>query len=95
MCLKKQSIAETIKLRKERFYEIKRKEKNINNELFKAYFTDYQSPCIIYKKLSEIENASLNQIWVNLIKKVWTKFKKIFDDVPKDENLYLKLKRLK
>ena len=41
---------------------MKLKEKNINNELFKAYFTDYQSPCIIYKKLSEIENASLNQI---------------------------------
>ena len=35
------SIAERIKLRKERFDEIKRKEQNINNELFKVYFTHY------------------------------------------------------
>ena len=56
------SIAERIKLRKERFYEIKRKEKNINNELFKAYFTGYQSPSNMYKRLSEIENANLNEL---------------------------------
>ena len=38
------NIAERIKLRKERFDEIKRKEQNLTNELFKAYFADYQSP---------------------------------------------------
>ena len=38
------SIAERTKLRRGRFDEIKRKEKNKNNELFIAYFTDYQSP---------------------------------------------------
>ena len=32
------SIAERIKLRKERFNEIEKTEQNINNELFKAYF---------------------------------------------------------
>ena len=44
------SIAERIKLRKERFDEIKRKEQNRNSELCKAYFTDYQSPSNMYKK---------------------------------------------
>ena len=43
-------IAERIKLRKERFDEIKRKEQNRNSELCKAYFTDYQSPSNMYKK---------------------------------------------
>ena len=38
------SIAERTKLRRGRFDEIKGKEQNINNELFKAYFNDYQSP---------------------------------------------------
>ena len=47
----KRSIAERIKLRKERFDEIKRKEQNINNELFKASFTDYQSPSSMNKKI--------------------------------------------
>ena len=51
------SITERIKLRKERFDEIKRKEQNINNELFKAYFTDYQIPSIMDKKLIEAENT--------------------------------------
>ena len=44
------SIAERIKLRKERFDEIKRKEQNRSSELCKAYFTDYQSPSNMYKK---------------------------------------------
>ena len=38
------SITERTKLRRGRLGEIKRKEQNINNELFKRYFTDYQSP---------------------------------------------------
>ena len=38
------SIVERIKLRRGRLDEIKRKEQNINNELFKKYFADYQSP---------------------------------------------------
>ena len=35
------NVVERIKLRKEGFNEIERKEQKINNELFKAYFTDY------------------------------------------------------
>ena len=38
------TIAERTKLRRERSDEIERKEQKINNELFKEYFTDYQSP---------------------------------------------------
>ena len=45
------TITERTKLRRERSDEIERKERNINNELFKAYFTDYQSPSDIYKKI--------------------------------------------
>ena len=45
------SIAERTKLRKERVDEIKRKEQNINNELFREYFTNYYSPSILYGKL--------------------------------------------
>ena len=43
------NIAQKIKLRTESFDEIKRKEQIINNELFQAYFTDYQSPSSMYK----------------------------------------------
>ena len=47
------SIAERIKSRKGKLDEIERKEQNVNNELFKVYFTDYQSPSNMYKKLIE------------------------------------------
>ena len=43
------SIAERTKLRRERLVEIKRKEQNRKNELFKTYFTEYQSPSNMYK----------------------------------------------
>ena len=71
------NIVERIKLRKEGFNEIKRKEQNINNELFKAYFTDYQSPSSMYKKSSETENTKINKTRADLIKKVLTKLKRI------------------
>ena len=70
-------MAERIKLRKKRFDEIKRKEQNINNELFKAYFTDYQNPSSMYKKSSETENTKINKTRADLIKKVLTKLKRI------------------
>ena len=47
------SIAEIIKSRRRKLDEIKRKEQNIDNKLFKIYFTDYQSN--MFKKLSEIK----------------------------------------
>ena len=49
------STAERTKLRREGLDEIKGKEQNINNELFKEYFTDCQNPSNMYKNLSGTE----------------------------------------
>ena len=51
-----ESIAERIKLRKQKLDKIKEKEQNINNELFKKYF-NYQSPSQMYNVLSDTKNA--------------------------------------
>ena len=79
------SIAERTKLRR-RSNEIKRKEQNINNEYFKAYFTDYQSPSNMYKKLSETKSA-VNEVRADSIKKVVSKLKRIIEYAPKDDAL--------
>ena len=42
------NIAERIKLKKEKLDEIKQKEQNINNDLFRVYFK-YQCPSDVYK----------------------------------------------
>ena len=43
-----------VKLRRKRTAEIEEEEeKNINNELFKEYFSNYQIPSDMYKKLRE------------------------------------------
>ena len=78
------TITERTKLRRERSDEIERKERNINNELFKAYFTDYQIPSNIYKKLSR-EKGAVNEVRVDSIKKVLTKLQKTIDHTPKDD----------
>ena len=44
-------IAERTKLRKQRLYEIAKKEKMINKNLFKQYF-EYSSPSDMYKNLN-------------------------------------------
>ena len=49
------SIAERTILKKGMVAEIEKEEKNIDNELFKSYFTIYQSPSDMYKKLHEAE----------------------------------------
>ena len=79
------SIAERIKLKKERFNEIEKTEQNINNELFKAYFIDYQILSSMYKKLSQTGNTEINKTRVDLIKMVLTKLKKIIENKPKDD----------
>ena len=63
------TTAERTKLRRGTSDEIERKEQNINNELFNAYFTDYQYPSSMYKKLSETKGA-VNEFRVDSIKKV-------------------------
>ena len=63
--------------------KLKRKEQNINNELFKRYFIDYQSPSNIYKKLRETEGA-VNKVRIDSTKKVLSKLQRIVDYVSKD-----------
>ena len=77
------SIAERTKLKRGRSDEIRRKEQNINNELFKKYFTDYQNPSNMYKKLSEKKGA-VNEVRVDSIKKVLSTLQRIIDYIPKD-----------
>ena len=62
------NIEESVKLRRRRIAEIEEEEKNINNELFKKYFTDYRSPSDMYKKLRETEGER-NEDQVYEIKK--------------------------
>ena len=50
-------FTERTKLRRERLDEIERKNQNINYELFKANFSDYQSQSNIYIKLSEAKET--------------------------------------
>ena len=78
------NIAERIKSRKGRLDEIERKEQNISNELFKAYFTDYQSPSNIYKKLVETENTKTNKNKADLIKETLSGLQKTIHYVPKE-----------
>ena len=59
------------------------KKQNISNELFKAYFTDYQSSSNMYKKLSETENTEIK--FSKFIKKALTKLKRIIENTPKDD----------
>ena len=66
------SIAERTKLSRRRLDEVKRKEQNINDELLNAYFTDYQNPSSMYKKLSQTKGA-VNEFRVDSIKKVLSK----------------------
>ena len=68
------SIEGRIKSRRGRLDEIKRKERNIKNELFNEYFTDYQSSSNIYKNLSETEGA-VNKVRVDSIEKILSNYK--------------------
>ena len=75
------SIAQRTKLRRGGSDQIGGKTQNLNNELFKEFFTDYQSPSSMYQKLSETKDA-VNEVRVDLIKKVLTKLKRIIDYRP-------------
>ena len=52
-----ENIPERAKLRKQRLDEIKQKEQNIINHLFKECFTDYQSPNDMHSRLSDAEKT--------------------------------------
>ena len=78
------SIADRKKIRIGRSDEIERKEQKINNQLFKAYLTDYQSPSNVYKKLSKAKGA-VNKFQVDSIEKVLSNLKRIIEYAPKDD----------
>ena len=77
------SIAERTILN-EMVAEIEKEEKNINNKLFKNYFTNYQSPSDMYKKIGNTEGKK-NEDQVYAVKKVLNKIKRLIDKVSKDK----------
>ena len=54
-----ESIADRVKLIKEKIAETEKEEKNISNELFKKYFANYRSPSDMYKKLRKAEGKKM------------------------------------
>ena len=78
------SIAERAKVRRERIAEIEKEEKNINNKLLKEYFTNYQNPSDMYKKLRETESTR-NENRVYLTKRVLNQMKKVIENVPENK----------
>ena len=80
--LLERSIAERTKIKRGRLDEIKRKQQKINNELFKVYFIDYQSPSNMYTNLSETKDE-VNEVRVDSIKEILSKLQRIIDYTPK------------
>ena len=70
-----ESIATRVHLKREKIAKIEEEEKNINNELFKKYFTNYRSPSDMYKKLRETEGKKIED-QVYLIQEVLNGMKK-------------------
>ena len=62
--------------------------------MFKEYFTNYRSPSDMYKKLP-MREGERNEDQVYVIKKVLDKMKKTIKKMPKNKNLYSRLKRMK
>ena len=79
-----ENIAERIKLRKQRFNEIKQKEQYINNNLFKEYFK-YPTPSKMYNTLSDTKNTERYNTQVNLIKSSLIDSKKETENASKDD----------
>ena len=78
-----ESVEERTTLRKQRFDEIAKNEKEINLELFRKYFK-YSSPVHVYKNLNELINTDANKVQANSIKSALTDFKKDTENRPKD-----------
>ena len=86
-----ESIAERVKLKKNKIAEIKKEEKNINNLLFKHSFIDYKNPSDMYKKLRETKDKE-NEDQVYSMKEIIDKIKKEMKNVPKNKKFILKEK---
>ena len=77
----KRSIAENVKLRKQRLDIINKKKENINNELFNHYFR-YLNQSIMLKRLRDASDER-NKDLVESINEKLTKMKNIVKNVPK------------
>ena len=82
------SIGESVKLRRRRIAKIEEDEENINYKLFNEYFTNYQSPSDMYKKLRATEGER-NEDQVYVIKKVSNKMKKTTEKTPEDKKIMI------
>ena len=80
---KKESIAERVKLRRQKLNIAAKKKENINNVLFNYYF-DYSNPEIMFKRLRDASDEKIKNL-VESINKKLTKMKNIVKNVPKDE----------
>ena len=78
------NIAENVKVRRTRIAEIEEEEKNVNNKLFKEYFTHYLSPSDMYEKLRETDGER-NEDQVYVIKKMLNKMKELNENVPENK----------
>ena len=78
------SLTQRSKLRRQRLDEVKKTEKEINNELFSHYFT-YSSPSNMRSRLGNAK-SEINNDQVYLIEKVLTKIQNIVENVPKDKS---------
>ena len=78
------NIAENVKVRRTRIAEIEEEEKNVNNKLFKEYFTHYLSPSDMYEKLRETDGER-NEDQVYVIKKMLNKMKELIENVPENK----------
>ena len=78
----KESIAERVKLRRQKLDIIKKKKESINNGLF-SHCLDYLNPVITFERLRETIDEK-NKDLVESVNKKLTKMKNIVKNVPKD-----------
>ena len=81
----KKYIAERVELRGQELEVIEKKEEDINNYLFKKYFTNYESPSDMYNRLSDAKKTKEHNIRINLIKSTLIDLKKDIKNTSKDD----------
>ena len=86
------SIAKRTKMRRQRFDEVVRDEKNTNSDLFKEHFK-YQSPSIMYKAFNETGGTERNKIQIYLIKNGLTVLKKDITNTSKKDGHKIEKKK--
>ena len=82
------SIVERAKLRRQWLYEVKEREKHINNDLFSDYF-NYSSLSNMCSILGDAKDE-INKHQVYSIKKVLTKVNNTVNNVSKDKTFKIK-----